>query len=393
MSAACATSASTDTSPHAPPALPRPDIVQLTSLVHAYLREGNFQEAARRVRQMRELGLIPTFKTWATVVGGAARSTSTKDCCTMLESLSYVGFDVPERLLLQCDDDTWTDVDSLLTWLLSRDGDGGTERSTTNGNDARRKSDGSAARSMVNVLIDLLWCFGQRARAHRLFLLSLQRGVYPRCIAHAATDDWKLDVRTLSPGAALVALHHWLDMVQDAALQGVPAPRHVSIVTGGMLQRISSTPGGSVSLKRTVRSWLWAMGAPFRSDEDREGVLTAKGYSVERWVKDSPSCQNLCLEDSVSRPPTNTMCIYENALMRTDVAALLQELEEHRLLDGKKGPPRVMSRLLRIKEEKKDQWIQMQAALTETRGQRAAMAKKKRDRNRELRKARKTTNR
>ncbi|CAI7859231.1 unnamed protein product, partial [Closterium sp. NIES-53] len=105
----------------------------------------------------------------------------------------------------------------------------------------------------------------------------------------AAPEDWKLDVRTLSPGAALVALHHWLDMVQDAALQGVPGPRHVIIVTGGMLQRVtsssSSVPGGSVSLKRTLRSWLWAMGAPFKADVDREGVLTARGYSVERWVK------------------------------------------------------------------------------------------------------------
>ncbi|CAI5945304.1 unnamed protein product, partial [Closterium sp. NIES-64] len=476
------TAAAEATTPFAPP---RPDIVQLTSLVHAYLREGNYQEAAVRVRQMRELGLIPTYKTWATVVSGAARCRDLSDCCALLEALSHVGFDVPERswatvvggvaririhqnagrafllcvigfpfltylsspllssLLLDSPPLPFpTEYSSnvtttpgrtltvLLTWLLARDASWTTEESKANGNEARNvaggvtlsttvnegsavtgtegrvaegnamksstTTEGSAARSTVNVLIDLLWCFGQRARAHRLFLLSTHRRAYPRFIARAAAndwklgvcvlshpptrslspnehslcpppassfpqqllpapedwkldvcthspgvmraapEDWKLDVRTLSPGAALVALHHWLDMVQvshpplplgrlsfslplvpplslflhpclspgaalvalhywldmDAALQGVPAPRHVSIVTGGMLQRTingggggGGMPGGSVSLKRTVRSWLWAMGAPFRADEDREGVLTARGYSVERWVK------------------------------------------------------------------------------------------------------------
>ena len=68
--------------------------------------------------------------------------------------------------------------------------------------------------------------------------------------------------------------------MQEAALEGASPQLEVAIVTGGGRRR-----AGRLSLKRTVRSHLWAMSSPFKSTEKHEGSLVARGYSEERWVK------------------------------------------------------------------------------------------------------------
>ncbi|MCO5557628.1 hypothetical protein L7F22_011195 [Adiantum nelumboides] len=136
--------------------------------------------------------------------------------------------------------------------------------------------------------------------------------------------DWSADLRTLSAGAALVALTLWLDQMQDAALQGFPEPpKTVMLVTGGK----GCTSHNETSVEQTVKVHLWTMGSPFLRSVT-PGKFVSKGYSFCHWVKDSPHCMDLKLRNFAVLPEFNTMEVHNGAFMPTRLVAGLQQIEQ-----------------------------------------------------------------
>lgn len=91
---------------------------------------------------------------------------------------------------------------------------------------------------------------------------------------------------------------------------------------------ITGTQGyqNGVSLNKTIRAHLWEMGSPFYMRPPREGALISKGHALELWLKDSPSCFNLELEDSVIIPKTNSMSFFKGAWMSSGAVPVMMQI-------------------------------------------------------------------
>lgn len=132
---------------------------------------------------------------------------------------------------------------------------------------------------------------------------------------------------------------------QEAALEGTPrASKTVLLIVG------SSKRSNRISLSRTVKSHLWEMGAPFLLSKTREGVLLAKGHAVKMWLKDSPKCIDLDLENRTSLPELNSMQEHEGAWMRREMVPVFKQIEETM---GRALRPRKFMRLAEMHDDKR----------------------------------------
>jgi hypothetical protein len=84
----------------------------------------------------------------------------------------------------------------------------------------------------------------------------------------------------------------------------------------------------------------------------RQGALVAKGYSVRLWLKDSPLCLNLDLEDTAELPRYNSMEIYKDAWMSADVVPVVEQIQATR---GEVWPKQFARLAQMTSEDRKDE--------------------------------------
>lgn len=91
---------------------------------------------------------------------------------------------------------------------------------------------------------------------------------------------------------------------------------------------ITGTQGylNGVSLNKSIRAYLWEMGSPFYMQPPREGALISKGHALRLWLKDSPRCFNLDLEDCVMLPKMSSMSIFKGAWMSSDAVPVMKQI-------------------------------------------------------------------
>ncbi|MCO5570413.1 hypothetical protein L7F22_024134 [Adiantum nelumboides] len=308
---------------------------------------------------MKTKGHEPDFMIWTTVVAAASHC---KESCTavkLLSALGNVGFSLPLR------------------WLLTEKNTGLIEEFDQTLR-ALENSGGDAGLGLTNVILDLLWAFQMHGTAGRLFIVAIERNIYSSSMARVLVKDWSADLRTLSAGAALVALTLWLDQMQDAALQGFPEPpKTVMLVTGGK----GCTSHNETSVEQTVKVHLWTMGSPFLRSVT-PGKFVSKGYSLCHWVKDSPHCMDLKLRNFAVLPEFNTMEVHNGAFMPARLVAGLQQIEQS---VGELRPKKFrkvihfteMQRADVIAAELKAKEEMMRKGLLDNKGRRKAWVKKK----------------
>ncbi|CAM6121102.1 unnamed protein product [Calypogeia fissa] len=300
-------------------------VAQYTTLIDAYLRDGEYETAVSKLKKMDSEGIAANYVTWTCLIGAASKCETRDDAMLLLQALSDIGFPVPLELLTSNDSSVLLELECLLDALVD-------ERP-------------GAASGVLNVLQDLLWAFHKRVTAAHVFTLAMKKNIYERDFTRVQEEDWGADLCGLSPGAALVALTLWLINMQEASLQGTPRPsKSVLLVVG------SSKRSNRISLSRTIKSHLWEMGAPFLLSKTREGTLIAKGYSVQLWLKDSPRCLDLDLENRATVPQLNSMQTYEGAWIRREMVPVFQQIEET-MGDGLR--PRKFCRLAEMHDEKR----------------------------------------
>ncbi|KAK1307136.1 Pentatricopeptide repeat-containing protein [Acorus calamus] len=154
-----------------------------SSVIDAYLKNGDYSLAIKKLIEMREEGIEPDHMIWTCFVRGASLCQQSDEAMLLLGALRDTGFDLPLRLLVEKADSLVGELDILLEQL------GSTEE--------------NASFNFVNALEDLLWAFERRATASWLFQLAIKKSVYRHDVFRVTDKDWGADFRKLSAGAAL----------------------------------------------------------------------------------------------------------------------------------------------------------------------------------------------
>eukprot|EP00262_Sarcandra_glabra_P006777 TRINITY_DN19332_c0_g1_i1.p1 TRINITY_DN19332_c0_g1~~TRINITY_DN19332_c0_g1_i1.p1 ORF type:complete len:712 (+),score=98.25 TRINITY_DN19332_c0_g1_i1:146-2281(+) len=133
-------------------------------------------------------------------------------------------------------------------------------------------------RPFCNCLIDI--CLNQNLpeRAHQLLYLGTLYGLYPG-LHNKNTEEWSLNLRSLSVGAAHTAFQEWMDTLSKLVERKQALPPLFSVYTG------SGTHKFSQGLASIFASHLKKLAAPFQLSEERPGCFIATREDVISWVQ------------------------------------------------------------------------------------------------------------
>ncbi|XP_047340704.1 pentatricopeptide repeat-containing protein At5g46580, chloroplastic-like [Impatiens glandulifera] len=139
---------------------------------------------------------------------------------------------------------------------------------------------GESRRPFCNCLIDI--CRnrgGLHERAHELLYLGTMFGLYPSM--HSKNkEEWHMNVRSLSVGAALTALEEWMRSVKKMVERGEEGalPEMFTASTGAGTHKFSQ------GLAKEFDDHVKKIGVPFKQGEDQAGLFIATKEDLLSWV-------------------------------------------------------------------------------------------------------------
>ncbi|XP_042021774.1 pentatricopeptide repeat-containing protein At5g46580, chloroplastic-like [Salvia splendens] len=135
-----------------------------------------------------------------------------------------------------------------------------------------------ARRPFCNCLIDICRNRNHHERAHELLYLGTLYGLYPGL--HTKTEDeWRLNVRSLSVGAAHTALEEWMGTLAKIVQRKESLPALFSANTGSGNHKFSQGLGSAFA------SHVEKLAAPFTESEGKAGLFTATREDLVLWLQ------------------------------------------------------------------------------------------------------------
>ncbi|CAA6657314.1 unnamed protein product [Spirodela intermedia] len=134
-------------------------------------------------------------------------------------------------------------------------------------------------KAYCNCLIDLCVNLDMLERACVLLDMALRLGIYSG-LQSKSTTQWSLHVRSLSLGAALTALHVWMNDLSRALENGEDLPPLLGINTGHGKHRYSEKGLASV-----FESQLRKLNAPFHEAPDKVGWFLTTKVAAKPWLE------------------------------------------------------------------------------------------------------------
>lgn len=133
-------------------------------------------------------------------------------------------------------------------------------------------------RAVCNCLIDICRSNDFHVRAHELLHLGNLNGLY-RNLQKRTPEEWSLNVKTLSVGAALTALEDWITSLTAVVEHQGELPRQFSAYTGAGTHRFSK------GLPAAFAAHVEQLSAPFTQSEDQAGCFKGTREEVVSWVQ------------------------------------------------------------------------------------------------------------
>ncbi|CAN1198975.1 Pentatricopeptide repeat-containing protein At5g46580, chloroplastic [Linum perenne] len=138
-------------------------------------------------------------------------------------------------------------------------------------------------RPFCNCLIDICRSKDLKTRAHELLYLGTLFGLYPD-LHNVSRDEWSLDVRSLSVGAAYTALEEWMGTLEKFMNKKEELPEVFSAQTG------SGTHKFAQGMANSFAAQVEKLGAPFRQCEKRAaGCFVATREDLVAWLESRAS--------------------------------------------------------------------------------------------------------
>ncbi|KAJ3702489.1 hypothetical protein LUZ61_006194 [Rhynchospora tenuis] len=130
-----------------------------------------------------------------------------------------------------------------------------------------------------NCLIDICLKFERTEWARVLFDLAVEFQIYYN-LQERQEKEWILQVKGLSCGAALMALHAWRDDVAEVLQKGEDLPPVLGIQTGH-----GKHVYGEKSLASMLKERLLEINAPFHEAPEKLGWLLTTDVAVKVWIE------------------------------------------------------------------------------------------------------------
>ncbi|XP_075522811.1 LOW QUALITY PROTEIN: pentatricopeptide repeat-containing protein At5g46580, chloroplastic-like [Primulina tabacum] len=277
----------------------KPDSWSYTAMLNIYGSAGNVDKAMVLFREMSEAGVNLNVMGCTCLIQCLGRAKKIDDLVKMFKTSVDWGVKPDDRLcgcllsvVSYCDGDDANKVLSCLETahpklvafvkLLSNE-------KITNLDIIREEFKGilnstsvEARRPFCNCLIDICRNRNLHARAHELLCIGSMYGLYPGL--HTKTqEEWRLNVRSLSVGAAHTAFEEWMGTLAKIIVQQETLPALFSANTGAGTHKFSQGLGSAFA------SHVEKLAVPFRESEEKAGFFFATREDLVEWVQSKAS--------------------------------------------------------------------------------------------------------
>ncbi|PQQ11254.1 pentatricopeptide repeat-containing protein [Prunus yedoensis var. nudiflora] len=244
----------------------QPNIFILTSLIQCYGKAKRTDDVVRIFNQLLELGITPDERFCGCLLN-VMTQTPKEELCKLAncieradEKLGYV-----VRLLVEKQDNS----DNFKKEA--------SELFNSIGSDVKK--------AYCNCLIDLCVNLDLLERACELLDLGLTLQIYIGIQSRSQTQ-WSLYLKGLSLGAALTALHVWINDLSRVLESGEELPPLLGINTGHGKHKYSDKGLASV-----FESHLKELNAPFHEAPDKAGWFLTTKVAVKSWLESRSSSE------------------------------------------------------------------------------------------------------
>nr|UPT49343.1 pentatricopeptide repeat protein AaPPR280 [Agave angustifolia] len=245
----------------------QPNIFVLTSLIQCYGKARKTDDVVRTFNRLLEMSIVP----------------DDRFCGCLLNVVTQTPTEEIDKVI-GCIEKANVELGSLVKLLV----DEGTAKKAVKleASELFGKISKEVKKAYCNCLIDLCVNLNLLERACVLLELALELGIYSELQLKSPTQ-WSLHVRGLSFGAALTALHIWMNDLSKALEDGEELPPLLGIHTGHGKHKYSER-----GLAAVFESHLRELSAPFHETPDKVGWFLTTKVAAKSWL-DSRSSSEL----------------------------------------------------------------------------------------------------
>ncbi|XP_076906203.1 pentatricopeptide repeat-containing protein At5g46580, chloroplastic-like [Bidens hawaiensis] len=273
----------------------KPDSWSYTAMLNIYGSGGNVEKAMTLFDQMSEENVAINVMGCTCLIQCLGRAKRIGDLVMVFETSLEKGVRPDDRLcgcllsvVSYCE--TGDDLDKVIGCLneanpklvsfvkLLEEKSLGFDKIKDEFKDILNNTEVEARRPFCNCLIDICRKRNLNERAHELLYLGTMYGLYPGL--HTKTpEEWRLNVRSLSVGAAYTAFEEWVGTLREMVSRDEPLPELLSASTGAGTHKYSQ------GLANAFESHVMKLSAPFRQSEEKPGVFVAGREDIVSWVQ------------------------------------------------------------------------------------------------------------
>lgn len=238
----------------------QPNIFVLTSLIQCYGKARRTDDVVRTFNRLLELSIVP----------------DDRFCGCLLNVLTQTPMEEIDKVI-GCIERANAELGSLVKLLV--DEGSAKEAVKLEAGELFGKVSKEVRKAYCNCLIDLCVNLNLLERACVLLDLALGLGIYSELQSKSPTQ-WSLHVRGLSFGAALTALHIWMNDLSKALKDREELPPLLGIHTGHGKHKYLER-----GLAAVFESHLREVSAPFYEAPDKVGWFLTTKAAVKSWLE------------------------------------------------------------------------------------------------------------
>lgn len=277
----------------------QPDSWTFSSLITMYSCSGKVTEAENALNEMLQGGFEPNIFVFTSLIQCYGKANRVDDVVKTFNRLQELEITPDDRFcgcllnvmtqiqkeelgkVVGCIAKANAKLGDLVTLLIDEEASAAVFRDKANELFGIVSKD--VRKAYCNCLTDLCVNLDLLEKACELFDLGLTLGIYGT-IQYRTSSQWSLQLKSLSLGASLTALHVWVSDLSKAVEKGEELPPVLAINTGHGKHTYSAQ-----GLAGVLKSHLKELNAPFHEAEDKLGWFMTTKAAAELWLESRKS--------------------------------------------------------------------------------------------------------